>query len=79
MKSPSSLLYFKYFRYNVSPPPVQRGIDHETEARQDYLTTIKPYTKTQKYIYQEIHCSKNTHLLELQVMAELLKMKTQVN
>lgn len=58
MKSPSSLLYFKYFRYNVSPPPVQRGIDHETKARQDYLTTIKPYTKTQKYIYQELHCSK---------------------
>lgn len=38
----------------MSPPPVQRGIDHETDARQDYLTTIKPYTKT------EVHLSRIT-------------------
>lgn len=25
----------------MPPPPVQRGIDHEREARQDYLTTKK--------------------------------------
>lgn len=52
MKSPSSSLYIKYFRYNVPPPPIQRGIDHVTEAREDYRT-----------IQKAIHENTKVHLL----------------
>lgn len=56
---------------------VQWGIDHEAEAKEEYLLLLKkPYTKTLKYIHQELHCTQHTNFLEPQLMARLLKMKT---